>query len=88
MLLYDCQQISLNQQNIKFGFYIKSTKIISVVKFNIKQIFNTFLKQTNWQYKSMYRYVKKETYYYNNCFHYFPATTYNRRLKRFMILVL
>lgn len=44
MLLYDCQQISLNQQNIKFRFYIKSTKIISVVKFNIKKIFNMFFK--------------------------------------------
>lgn len=44
MLLYDCQQSSLNQQNIKFGSYIKSTKIIGVVKFNIKQIFNLFLK--------------------------------------------
>lgn len=44
MLLYDCQKISLNQQNIKFGLYIKSTKIIGVVKFNIKQIFNMFFK--------------------------------------------
>lgn len=44
MLLYDCQQIGLNQQNIKCGFYIKSTKTISDVKFNIKQIFNMFFK--------------------------------------------
>lgn len=43
----------------KIWFYIKSTKIINVVKFNIKQIFKMFLKQTNWKYKSMYRYVKK-----------------------------
>lgn len=44
MLLYDCQQISLNQQNIKFVFDIKSSKIIGVVKFNIEHIFNILKK--------------------------------------------